>query len=82
VLSDAQPHGDASTEQNTAFNPSDPKFVAALFAIDGESLRLTTGCTVDLEMSMAREGFVVADNPLADHSCSCKRSFSPKQGVI
>ena len=53
-----------------------------LLAIDFESIVLLRGCTVDLEQTMAREGFVVQDNPNADHSCSCKKSFSPKAGVL
>jgi Fe-S cluster assembly iron-binding protein IscA len=46
-------------------------------AIDKESLSLLKGCTVDYEISMAREGYVIQENPNADHTCSCKMSFSP-----
>lgn len=53
-----------------------------LFAVDPESIILLKGCTVDFEDTMARQGFVVADNPNADHSCSCKRSFSPNADLF
>jgi len=26
---------------------------------------------------MAREGYIIQENPNADHTCSCKMSFSP-----
>lgn len=53
-----------------------------LFSVDAESLILLQGCTIDLEVSMAREGYIVADNPNADHSCSCKKSFAPKSSLF
>ena len=55
---------------------------AKLFVVDPESIVLLKGCTVDLENTMARFGFFVSDNPNADHSCSCKKSFSPKASAF
>jgi len=40
------------------------------------------GSVVDYEITMAREGFVVKDNPNAEHSCSCKMSFAPKDSLF
>ena len=52
------------------------------FAIDKESVFLLNGAVVDYEITMAREGFVVQENPNADHSCSCKMSFAPKESLF
>ena len=53
-----------------------------LLAVDSESLSLLRGCVVDYEMTMAREGFIIQENPNADHTCSCKMSFSPTESAF
>lgn len=50
--------------------------------VDKESLILLNGCVVDYEETMAREGYVIQENPNADHTCSCKMSFSPNDSAF
>lgn len=45
-------------------------------AIDQLSLQLLSGATVDFVNEIARQAFVIADNPQAASSCGCKVSFS------
>lgn len=44
--------------------------------LDGLSLGLIKGSTVDFENELARQAFVIASNPNATSSCGCNVSFS------
>lgn len=44
--------------------------------IDELSLKLLSGSTIDYVNEIARQAFVVAENPNAGSSCGCKVSFS------
>lgn len=46
--------------------------------IDSESARLMDGAEVDYMRSMIKRAFVVKNNPLAEMTCGCGSSFSPK----
>ena len=46
--------------------------------IDPESARLMDGAEVDYMRSMIKRAFVVKNNPLAEMTCGCGSSFSPK----
>jgi len=50
--------------------------------VDKDSAPFVEGVVVDYEETMAREGFVVKENPNAEQSCSCKMSFSPKDSLF
>ena len=45
---------------------------------DAVSLEYLNGAIVDYQVSMMRSGYSIIDNPLADASCGCGVSFSPK----
>eukprot|EP01016_Furgasonia_blochmanni_P039107 TRINITY_DN4817_c0_g1_i1.p2 TRINITY_DN4817_c0_g1~~TRINITY_DN4817_c0_g1_i1.p2 ORF type:complete len:149 (+),score=28.90 TRINITY_DN4817_c0_g1_i1:63-509(+) len=53
-----------------------------LLAVDELSLGLIKGSQIDYEDKMIRAAFVVNSNPNAEKSCSCKVSFSPKDGLL
>jgi iron-sulfur cluster assembly accessory protein len=59
----------------TAGNATEPAPRPRL-AIDKLSLQLLSGATIDFVNEIARQSFVVADNPQAASSCGCKISFS------
>ena len=78
---------------NSVFE-KDRKYVV----IDEITLKLIKGSVVDYEQVMIRSAFQVfinitrnniylcikkiSDNPNAEKSCSCKVSFSPKEGLV
>ncbi|KAM3135975.1 hypothetical protein pb186bvf_011965 [Paramecium bursaria] len=75
-----------SEEDHVLLNNDQP-----LFAVDEITLRFVQGCVVDYEDKMIRAAFYVfqieifrkvQENPNAEKSCSCKVSFSPKEGLI
>ena len=47
-----------------------------------EEIKLLRGATLDFAEEMMREIFYVRENPNAEIECSCKVSFSPKEGVL
>lgn len=53
-----------------------------LLAVDQESHKLVQGAVIDFEESMMRQAFYVVENPVAEKSCSCKVSFSPKNAFL
>ncbi|MES1908220.1 MAG: hypothetical protein MHM6MM_001196 [Cercozoa sp. M6MM] len=46
--------------------------------VDDLSIEYMLGATVDYVQEMARAKFEITSNPVADHACGCKASFSPK----
>jgi iron-sulfur cluster assembly accessory protein len=46
--------------------------------VDGVSLDLIKGSTVDWDETLMKSSFVVSNNPNAESSCGCKSSFSVK----
>lgn len=59
-------------DDDFAYTQNDiPKLV-----IDELSLKLLSGSTIDYVNEIARQAFVVAENPNAASSCGCKVSFS------
>jgi iron-sulfur cluster assembly accessory protein len=46
--------------------------------IDSESAKLISGAEIDFTQSMIRRSFLVKNNPLAEMTCGCGTSFSPK----
>ena len=48
-----------------------------IVVIDKESLVLLQGSVIDYEETMAREGYIIQENPNAEQTCSCKMSFNP-----
>lgn len=53
-----------------------------IFAVDEESHKLVQGAIIDFEDSMMKKAFYVVENPVAEKSCSCKVSFSPKNAFL
>lgn len=51
----------------------------AKVVIDAESAKLIEGAEIDFTQSMIRRSFVVKNNPLAEMTCGCGTSFSPKK---
>lgn len=47
-----------------------------------EFIDLVDGATVDFEVNMMKNGFIVAKNPNADDNCSCGASFSTSDLTI
>jgi len=50
----------------------------ARVVVDGSSLELLAGATIDFEEEMMKSVFVVADNPQSSASCGCGTSFQAK----
>jgi iron-sulfur cluster assembly accessory protein len=50
----------------------------APLVVDGVSLELVRGATVDFSSELIRQGFTVAGNPNAEGGCGCGSSFAPK----
>jgi len=50
--------------------------------VDRESLSLLQGSVIDYEETMAREGYVIQENPNAEQTCSCKMSFNPSDSAF
>jgi iron-sulfur cluster insertion protein len=50
----------------------------ASVVVDGESLELLRGCTLDFIDTGAERRFSVIDNPNSESTCGCKQSFMPK----
>ena len=51
---------------------------SAKVLIDSESAKLISGAEIDFTQSMIRRSFLVKNNPLAETTCGCGTSFSPK----
>jgi len=51
----------------------------ASVVVDDVSLDMLRGATVDFEMEMVRQGFVVLNNPNAESGCGCGVSFGLKE---
>jgi len=66
------------TEEDYLFEKDNRKYAV----IDELTLKLLKGATIDYENVMIRSGFVIATNPNAEKSCSCKTSFTPKESVL
>ena len=47
--------------------------------VDGSSLALLDGATVDFKDEMAKSAFIVSANPMSDASCGCGTSFPAKE---
>lgn len=47
--------------------------------VDGSSLALLDGATVDFKDEMAKSAFIVSANPMSDASCGCGTSFTAKE---
>jgi iron-sulfur cluster assembly accessory protein len=62
---------DLAEDDHAYFHNEKPKLV-----IDKLSLDLLGGSTIDYVNEIARQSFVIADNPNAGSSCGCKVSFS------
>jgi len=60
--------------------PSDDELVftngGASIAVDRTSMPLLAGATVDLEVSLMKQGFSIVDNPNAEKGCGCGTSFA------
>lgn len=50
----------------------------ATLVVDGVSLELVRGATIDFSSELIRQGFTVAGNPNAEAGCGCGSSFAPK----
>ena len=50
--------------------------------IDAESLPFVMGAEIDFEDTIHRRGFTINSNPNAESTCSCKKSFAPKDAVF
>ena len=48
------------------------------FAVNKDSLQFLNGGIIDFEEDFHKTSFVVKENPNAELTCSCKKSFSPK----
>lgn len=59
-------------------NGDDDVLVGRDLVIDGVSLDLVRGATIDFEDDIIRSGFVVVQNPNSQSSCGCGSSFSLK----
>jgi len=53
----------------------------APLVVDGVSLELVRGATVDFSSELIRQGFTVAGNPNAEGGCGCGSSFAPTGSV-
>ena len=60
--------------------PGDRRFGhdGAAIVVDGVSLDLVKGATIDHVSELIREAFEVVDNPNAGGGCGCGSSFTPK----
>ena len=52
------------------------------FTINKDFVNFVEGGIVDFEDDLHKTGFVVKENPNAELTCSCKRSFSPKGSLF
>lgn len=50
------------------------------FAIENDCLDFVRGGILDFESDIHKTSFVVKENPNAELTCSCKKSFAPKFG--
>lgn len=53
--------------------------LGARVVVDGSSLALLDGATVDFKDEMAKSAFIVSANPMSDASCGCGTSFTAKE---
>lgn len=68
-------------EVTTEVSPDDHVIEEGLarVVIDTESAKLIEGSEIDFTQSMIRRSFIVKNNPLAEMTCGCGTSFSPKK---
>jgi iron-sulfur cluster assembly accessory protein len=71
----------ALSEDDYAFScptgrPGEEKLLRPRLVIDNLSLDKLKGATIDYVNEIARQAFVVANNPQASSSCGCKVSFN------
>jgi Fe-S cluster assembly iron-binding protein IscA len=50
-----------------------------IFAVDPSFIEFIEGSILDFESDIHKTGFLVKENPNAELTCSCKKSFSPKK---
>eukprot|EP01036_Dinobryon_divergens_P024794 gene24794-33274_t len=50
----------------------------AAVVVDGDSLQLIRGATVDFQQDLARSSFAVVNNPQSESACGCGSSFAAK----
>ncbi len=50
--------------------------------VDRENLPLISGGIIDFDKNIHKTSFVVKENPNAELTCSCKKSFSPKNSLF
>ena len=50
----------------------------AAVVVDGDSLQLIRGATVDFQQDLARSSFAVINNPQSESACGCGSSFAAK----
>lgn len=48
------------------------------FAVNQDCIQFLDGSFIDFEEDVHKTSFVVKENPNAELTCSCKKSFSPK----
>lgn len=53
--------------------------LGARVVVDGSSLELLDGATVDFKDEMAKSAFIVSENPMSGASCGCGTSFTAKE---
>ena len=75
-------HGTSTPNPSACARPSTPRRVfeklGARVVVDGASLELLDGATVDFKDEMAKSAFVVSENPMSGASCGCGTSFTAK----
>ena len=52
------------------------------FAVHNENLMLIDGSIIDFESDIHKTSFLVKENPNAELTCSCKKSFSLKDSIF